>query len=37
MLVSGACTNPWFAECSDRVIRAGELVSFDTDMIGPFG
>ena len=23
--------------CSDRVIRAGGLVSFDTDMIGPFG
>ena len=37
LLSSGGRTNPWFQECSDRVIRAGELVSFDTDLIGPFG
>jgi Xaa-Pro aminopeptidase len=37
LLASGGRTNPWFQECSDRVIRAGELVSFDTDLIGPFG
>ncbi len=37
LLTSGGRTNPWFQECSDRAIRAGELVSFDTDMIGPFG
>jgi Xaa-Pro aminopeptidase len=30
-------TNPWFQEASDRPIQAGELVSFDTDMIGPMG
>ena len=37
LLASGPRTNPWFHESSDRVIRPGELVSFDTDMIGPFG
>ncbi|MBC6439768.1 MAG: aminopeptidase P family protein [Rhodospirillales bacterium] len=37
LLSSGGRTNPWFRECSDRIIRAGELVAFDTDMIGPFG
>ncbi|MEE8203009.1 MAG: M24 family metallopeptidase, partial [Alphaproteobacteria bacterium] len=30
-------TNPWFQECGDRIIRAGDLVVFDTDLIGPFG
>jgi len=37
LLTSGGRTNPWFQECSDRVIRPGELVVFDTDLIGPFG
>jgi len=37
LLSSGPRTNPWFQECSDRRIQAGELVSFDTDMIGPYG
>ena len=37
LLSSGGRTNPWFQESSDRIIRAGELVSFDTDLIGPFG
>ena len=36
-LASGERTNPWLQECSDRVIHAGELVAFDTDLIGPFG
>ncbi len=35
LLASGPRTNPWFHECSDRVIRPGELVAFDTDLIGP--
>jgi len=30
-------TNPWYSEASDRSVQAGELVAFDTDMIGPFG
>ena len=37
LLTSGPRTNPWFQECSDRMIQAGELVSFDTDLIGPNG
>ena len=37
LLSSGPRTNPWYQESSDRVICAGELVSFDTDMIGPHG
>ncbi|MDX1513894.1 MAG: Xaa-Pro peptidase family protein [Gammaproteobacteria bacterium] len=37
LLTSGGRTNPWFQECSDRIVRAGELLSFDTDLIGPFG
>ena len=37
LLSSGGRTNPWHQECSDRIIQAGELVGFDTDMVGPFG
>lgn len=37
MLCSGPRTNPWYQEASDRKMRSGELVAFDTDMIGPFG
>lgn len=37
LLSSGERTNPWFQECSDKVINEGELVGFDTDMNGPFG
>ncbi|MBX2881742.1 MAG: Xaa-Pro peptidase family protein [Granulosicoccus sp.] len=37
LLSSGPRTNPWFQESSARIIKAGELVSFDTDLIGPYG
>jgi Xaa-Pro dipeptidase len=37
LLTSGDRTCPWFQESSDRVVRAGELVSYDTDLVGPFG
>lgn len=37
LLAAGARCNPWFQESSDKVIEAGELVSFDTDLVGPFG
>ena len=37
LLSSGPRTNPWFQECSDRVIRDGDLVAFDTDHIGVGG
>ncbi|MGI9301172.1 MAG: M24 family metallopeptidase [Gammaproteobacteria bacterium] len=37
LLAAGQRTNPWLQEATDRPVRAGELVAFDTDMIGPFG
>lgn len=37
LLASGERTNPWFQECGNRVVRAGDIVAFDTDMVGPFG
>jgi Xaa-Pro aminopeptidase len=37
LLAAGPRTNPWFQECSDRVIEAGDVVAFDTDLIGPYG
>lgn len=37
LLTAGQRTNPWFQECSDKVVAAGEMLSFDTDMIGPYG
>lgn len=37
LLASGERTNPWFQEAGERIIRPGDLVSFDTDLVGPFG
>ena len=37
LLAAGTRCNPWFQESSDKAIEAGELVSFDTDLVGPFG
>src|SRR3546814_10403831 len=37
LLAAGSRTNPWFHECGEAVIQAGDIVSFDTDMIGPHG
>jgi Xaa-Pro aminopeptidase len=37
LLSSGPRTNPWFQECADRVIEAGDMMAFDTDLIGPYG
>ena len=37
LLSSGPRTNPWFQETSDRVLQVGDLLSFDTDLIGPMG
>lgn len=37
LLTAGLNTNPWYRECGDRPVRAGEMISFDTDMIGPYG
>ncbi len=37
ILSSGVRTNPWMQESSNKVIQSGEIVSFDTDMVGPYG
>ncbi len=37
LLTCGPRTNPWYQECSDYVCKRGEMISFDTDMIGPYG
>ena len=37
LLSSGPRTNPWYQECGERVIESGDMVSLDTDMIGPYG
>jgi Xaa-Pro dipeptidase len=37
LLSSGSRTNPWYQESSNRVIRPGELLAIDTDMVGPYG
>src|SRR3546814_19208097 len=37
LLAAGSRTNPWFHECGEAVIQAGDIVSFDTDMIGHHG
>ncbi|MGH7066276.1 MAG: M24 family metallopeptidase [Acetobacteraceae bacterium] len=37
LLASGERTNPWFQECGNHVIEPGDMVGFDTDMVGPNG
>jgi len=37
LLTAGPNTNPWFKECSSRRVQRGEIIAFDTDMVGPYG
>jgi len=37
MLASGPRINPWLQEASERKVEPGDLMGFDTDMIGPMG
>lgn len=37
LLTSGPRTNPWYQECSTRIIEGGDLVALDTDLIGRHG
>ena len=37
ILAAGPRTNPWFQESSSRPVQAGELLAFDTDLIGAYG
>ncbi|MFT5426409.1 MAG: Xaa-Pro aminopeptidase [Gammaproteobacteria bacterium] len=37
LLNSGPRTNPWMQEAGPRIIQDGDLLAFDTDLIGPYG
>lgn len=37
MLCSGPRTNPWYQPAGNRPVQPGDLLAFDTDMVGPFG
>ncbi len=37
LLASGHHTNPWFTESTNKVIENGEMLVFDSDLIGPEG
>ena len=37
LLSAGPRTNPWYNECGHYVIQPGDLVSFDTDLVGRHG
>ncbi|AEJ12865.1 MULTISPECIES: dimethylsulfonioproprionate lyase DddP [Pseudomonas] len=37
ILSSGPRTNPWYQESGPRVLSEGDLLSFDTDLIGAYG
>ncbi len=37
LLSSGPRTNPWMQEATDRVVLDGDLVAFDTDLVGRHG
>lgn len=37
ILASGPRTNPWMQEAGPRIVEEGDLVAFDTDMVGPYG
>ncbi len=37
ILASGPRTNPWMQEASSRVIEPGDMVGYDTDLVGAYG
>jgi Xaa-Pro aminopeptidase len=37
LLSSGERTNPWFQEAGNRRIEAGDMIAFDTNLVGPTG
>jgi len=37
LIASGYKTNPWFQEAGNKLVRSGDLIAIDTDMIGPEG
>ena len=37
ILSSGPRTNPWFQECGPRIMQGGDMMAFDTDLVGTYG
>jgi Xaa-Pro aminopeptidase len=37
ILSSGPRTNPWFQECGPRIMQEGDMMAFDTDLVGTHG
>jgi Xaa-Pro aminopeptidase len=37
IIASGPRTNPWMQEASSRVVQDGELLGYDTDLVGAYG
>ena len=37
ILASGPRTNPWMQEASARIIETGDLLAYDTDLVGAYG
>ena len=37
LLASGPRTNPWFQEASSRTLEAGDILAYDTDLVGAYG
>lgn len=37
LLASGPRTNPWFQECGPRRLKEGDVLAWDTDLIGAYG
>lgn len=37
ILSSGPRTNPWMQEASSRAIQAGDMIGYDTDLVGAYG
>ena len=37
IMSTGPRTNPWFQESGPRIVKNGELLALDTDLVGPYG
>ena len=37
LMSTGPRTNPWFRECGPRIMRNGDMLGIDTDLVGPYG
>ncbi len=37
ILASGPRTNPWMQEASSRIVEPGDLLAYDTDLVGAYG